>query len=167
MQHLVIEDFYLNDEAYTLLPLRYCPRITLICRFGPYYRASKGFKVFTDGHLPQVQTPSKLELQIGWEDGFHRGHISSSDNGHLAVDTVSDLVSAFCDCSLSPPELIVRPYMGKDGGCHKWCFGKKVPRDIESPPGCPKIRFTSSCLCGNGDQTGCKSMDSFRGHITC
>jgi hypothetical protein len=62
----------------------------------------------------------------------------------------------------------VCPYTTKDdneNNQHAWCFPKKIPsiaissisKSYRLPHSYPTVRFESSCKCGNGDNTGCKS----------
>lgn len=98
---------------------------------------------------------SRITLNLGWGTTPQYPY-----DGSKAHSTICDLLPLFFVSFRF--NITICPYVdpkAEESLKHKWCLPKKIPvianRYIMRHY-YPKIRFQSSCDCGNGDNTGCE-----------
>lgn len=155
MDHIIVDGFY-NDEidsktipvfdlqdwsgahlTFNIQPVEYSESLDWMAKTGI------------------VEYNSGINLNLGWGTDPRYPY----DNRE-ACTTICDLLPLFF--TRTGFDITIGPYINPkaEGPLrHKWCLPKKIPvitnRYIMRHY-YPKIRFQSSCDCGNGDITGCK-----------
>lgn len=172
--------FATTEDESVAMPLDLCKTTTLVCPPDSWFYLTKRWETTPQIHdpaeldrrrrpfwtlnrlfIPYHERRYDVTILLG-RKGVPRFPLRSVLPDHergRAAFCLSYIIRQFCRSTGigTPFDFTVGPFLGRAESVpkdHRWCFGSRVPDDIEE--GGYTVRFRSECDCGNGDVTHCK-----------
>ena len=169
--------FATTEDESVAMPLDLCETTTLVCPPDSWFyltkrwettpkiydpaesdRRRRAFWTLNRLFIPYHERRYNVTILLGLKGVplFESSTLPDDERGRAAF-CLSYIIRQFCRSTETPFDFTVGPFLGRADSVpkdHTWCFGSRVPDDIEE--GGYTVRFRSECDCGNGDVTHCK-----------